>query len=96
MAEVEEKSYTPEELAEIERIVDLVERSGRKMVAVAEPPPRDIDESGEVEPEGMGGHEEYHPAPEACDGEPEDVALPAVDLDELTWEEAQTACLIHT
>jgi hypothetical protein len=56
MAETEEVSYTPEELAEIERIVDLVEKSGRKTVAVKETPapakavavaepPEEVDES---------------------------------------------------
>ncbi len=86
MAEVEEISYTPEELAEIERIVDLVDKSGRGTVAVVEPPTHVIDEAGEVEAEEMGDLEEYHPAPESFDGEPDDLALPAVDLDELTGE----------
>ena len=45
MAEVEEITYTPEELQEIERIVDLVGKSGRKLVPVKDTAAPDQDGS---------------------------------------------------
>jgi tetratricopeptide (TPR) repeat protein len=87
MAEGEEITYTPEELVEIERIVNLVEKSGRKIVAVKESaPPKTALAVEEPEEEAAGEpeiEEEYHTAPESFE-EPEDLALPSVDLDQLT------------
>ena len=76
MTEGEEITYTPDELAEIERIVNLLEKGGRKIIAVKESaPPRAAvavaepeEEAGEPEFE-----EEYHAAPESFE-EPEDLA----------------------
>jgi tetratricopeptide (TPR) repeat protein len=85
MAEVEEIVYTPEELAEIERIVDLVAKSGRKTVAVKESAPAHaavavMEPEEEAAPEA---EEEYHRAPDTFK-EPEDLALPSMDFDHLT------------
>ena len=86
MTEIEEITYTPEELAEIERIVGLVEKGGRKIIAVKETAPPETAVAV-AEPEEEAGEletgEEYHAAPESFE-EPEDLALPAVDLDRLT------------
>ncbi len=85
MAEVEEISYTPEELEEIERIVDLVARSGRKPVAAREPAPAHteaaVSEREEAPPRAVA-EEDYHPAPDSF-SEPEDLALPLTDFDHL-------------
>lgn len=83
MAETEEISYTPEELSEIERIVDLLERSGRKPLAVKDTaaPSTAVAEAEEAPPV----EEEYHAAPEKFE-EPEDLALPAGDLGRLAGE----------
>ena len=86
MTESEEITYTPEELTEIERIVNLVEKGGRKIIDVKESAPSQTavavaepeEEAGEPEAE-----EEYHTAPESFE-EPEDLALPLVDLDRLS------------
>ncbi|MBN2159826.1 MAG: tetratricopeptide repeat protein [Spirochaetes bacterium] len=95
MAEQEEISYTPEELEEIDRIVGIVERSGRKTftvkesapepaaVAVAEEP---VEEEPAAEVAAEAGEEEFHAAPESF-SEPEDLSLPAMDLDGLTRKE---------
>jgi tetratricopeptide (TPR) repeat protein len=90
MTEGEEITYTPDELAEIERIVNLLEKGGRKIIAVKESAsPRDAvavaepeEEAGEPEFE-----EEYHTAPESFE-EPEDLGLPTGDLDRLTGKKA--------
>ncbi|MBN2078837.1 MAG: tetratricopeptide repeat protein [Spirochaetes bacterium] len=84
MAGAEEITYTPDELAEIERIVDFVERSGRRSIAPPETYSAPVEEeTGEMREEPPG-EESFHPAPESFEGEPVDLALPAVDLDELT------------
>ena len=72
MAEVEEISYTPEELQEIERIVDLVGKSGRKPIAVKETAAPDeggavaVAEKPEAPEEAIA--EDYHAAPETFEG----------------------------
>jgi len=83
MAETEEISYTPEELGEIERILDLIERSGSKPLAARETaaPSTAVAEAEEAPPV----EEEFHAAPEKFE-EPEDLALPAGDLERLTEE----------
>ncbi|MBP7737945.1 MAG: tetratricopeptide repeat protein [Spirochaetes bacterium] len=81
MAEAEEITYTPEELAEIERIVTLIERSGHGIRGEKEaeaPAAAEKEEAPAVE-------EEYHPAPDQFE-EPADLSLPSVDLDSLTGE----------
>ncbi len=86
MAEVEETTYTPEELEEIERIVDFVERSGRRSVASPESHHAPVEEAAEEAGEEPPEEEEFHPAPESFEGEPSDLSLPAVDLDRLTGD----------
>ncbi len=86
MAEVEEKTYTPEELQEIERIVDLVGKSGRKIISVKDTTAPDqtavaVEEKPEVPEDTIA--EDYHAAPESFDSEPEDLEFPSVDLDRL-------------
>ncbi|MBN1497187.1 MAG: tetratricopeptide repeat protein [Spirochaetes bacterium] len=72
MTEAEEISYTPEEIEEIERIVDLVSKSGRKIVEVREPAPAAV----------AAAEDEYHTAPGSF-REPEDLDLPPIDFDHL-------------
>lgn len=83
----EETIYSPEELQEIERIVDLVGKSGRKIVSVKEtaaPATAKAAVAVEERPEAEEAiAEEYHAAPASFDGEPEDLGLPAVDLKRL-------------
>ncbi|HOD13960.1 MAG TPA: tetratricopeptide repeat protein [Spirochaetota bacterium] len=86
MAEVEEITYTPEELQEIERIVDLVGKSGRKIISVKDTAaPAEtavaVEEKPDVPEETIA--EDFHAAPESFDGEPDDLELPAVDLKRL-------------
>ncbi len=79
MAEVEEISYTPEELGEIERIVALIERSGHGIRGEKEAEaPAEKEEAPAIE-------EEYHAAPDQFE-EPTDLSLPSVDLDSLAGE----------
>lgn len=81
----EETIYSPEELQEIERIVDLVGKSGRKIVSVKETAaPAKAAVAVEERPEAEEAiAEDYHAAPASFDGEPEDLELPAVDLKRL-------------
>ncbi len=84
MAEVEEISYTPEELGEIERIVALVERSGHGIRGESEAEvPAEKEEAPAFE-------EDYHAAPEQFE-EPADLSLPSVDLDRLAGEPKRPA-----
>ena len=85
MAEVEEIAYTPEERSEIERIVDLVAKSGRKLVAVREPAAAHAETAvmeQEEAPSPAVVEEDYHPAPDSFQ-EPEDLELPAIDFQHL-------------
>ncbi|OHD63151.1 MAG: hypothetical protein A2176_11430 [Spirochaetes bacterium RBG_13_51_14] len=86
MSEAEEISYAPEELLEIERVIDLVEKSGRKTVAVSDTAPMKaaaVEERAEdIEPEAA--EEEFHAAPESFESEPVDLELPPVEFERLT------------
>ncbi len=83
MAETEEISYTPEERSEIERILDLIEQSGRKPHGAREAASTATDVAGQEEAPAV--EEEFHAAPEKFE-EPEDLALPSGDLERLTKE----------
>lgn len=93
MAEIEEITYTPEELGEINRIVDLIDKSGRRIVAVrqAEEPEPTHEEPAEAP---AAAEEEFHAAPEAFE-EPEDLALPSGDLEKITEKKPAEAAPVE-
>ncbi len=81
MAEVEEITYTPEERGEIDRILDLIEQSGRKPHAARDSA---AASTAVAEPEeAFPPQEEYHTAPVKFE-EPDDLGLPSGDLEGLT------------
>ncbi len=96
---IQEIEYSPEELEEINRIVDLVQSTFSGAAAAEPPPPAEPSETdfdGAEEPEEFEDEFDFE-EPEAPDfdlgeeyvGEPSDLDLPSGDLDSLTTDELE-------